>query len=141
MLEKKTLPYEFLARWTDGKLAGAHVGFITQIVEDGVVIQQSVGEVMPVDVGAGKGYPLSDIMSQLHIDALVEVDALKATLVTVEAQVNKTVADLEAKAAAQTAADKVVADKAAFDAVAAQVAPVDVPVVTDPVVALDAPVV
>ena len=87
MIEKLVQPYEFLARWTDGKLAGAHVGFITQIVEDGVVLSQTVGDVMPVDVGSGKGYPLSDIMSQLHIDALVEVDSLKAEKVALEASI------------------------------------------------------
>lgn len=88
MLEKKTLPYEFLARWTDGKLAGAHVGFITQIVEDGVVLSQTVGDVMPVDVGSGKGYPLQDIMDQLHIDALTEVDALKAEVAAKQAELD-----------------------------------------------------
>lgn len=82
-------PYEFLARWTDGKLAGAHVGFITVVTDDvtGEVMGKIVGDVMPVDVGSGKGYPLKDIMSQLHIDALVEVDALKAEKVALEASI------------------------------------------------------
>ena len=36
---------------------------------------------------AATGYPLSDIMSQLHIDALVEVDSLKAEKVALEASI------------------------------------------------------
>ena len=128
MLEKKLLPYEFMARWTDGKLAGAHVGFITQIVENGVVLSSTAGEVMPVDVGSGKGYPLADIMSQLHIDALVEVETAKAELASAVAEKEKAVeAQASERAKVEEATAALVAAQAELaKAQEAAKAPVDV---------------
>jgi hypothetical protein len=76
-IEKVVKPYEFLARWRDGVLTGAHVQFISTIVEDGVVMPGSerLSDAMPVDVGGLKGFPLADILQQLHTDALAAVDA------------------------------------------------------------------
>lgn len=77
---KVVRPYELLARWRDGVLTGAHVQFISTIVEDGVVMlgSEHLSDAMPVDVGGVKGFPLADILQQLHTDALVAVDAANA---------------------------------------------------------------
>ena len=72
---KTVTPYELLARWRDGKLSGAHVQFLTTVTEDGVKLSETVGDVMPVDVGQGIGFPLADILSQMHVAALAAVDA------------------------------------------------------------------
>lgn len=80
MLTKNTYPYEFLARWVDGKLTGAHVGFVTQILEDGKVLSTQTGDVMPVDIGAGKGFPLASILTQLHTNAITRGDTAVAEL-------------------------------------------------------------
>jgi len=73
-----TRPYEFLVRWRDGVISGAHVGFEDVIVEDGAVIGAVQQNVQAVDIGLGKGFPLADILGQIHIDALTQLDAAKA---------------------------------------------------------------
>ena len=65
-------PYEFLVRWDkDGKLSGAHVAFCDTVKKDGEVIQQTPCAVQAVAVGTQAGFPLAEILDQLHIDALV----------------------------------------------------------------------
>lgn len=116
MITKTQIPYEFLARWTDGKLAGAHVGFITTITENGVVLSTKTGDVMPVDIGSGKGFPLQDILDQTHVDALVAFDAAKADVTAKDAE-------LEAAVAAAAAKDEKIAElEAVVDAAKAAVA-------------------
>lgn len=72
-------PYEFLVRWKkDGTISGAHVGFRTLTFKDGIEIADTPNNVMPVAVGEASGYPLTDILNQAQIDALVSFDAASA---------------------------------------------------------------
>ena len=77
-LAKTTTPYEFLARWTNGTLAGAHVRFLETITDDGVVLSQKEGNAIPVALAGGAGFPLSEILSTLQADAIAERDAATA---------------------------------------------------------------
>ena len=103
-LEKTVTPYELLARWRDGKLSGAHVQFLTTVTEDGVKLSETVGDVMPVDVGQGKGFPLADILSQMHVDSLAAVDAATKAQATAEASVVTMQESLDAKTGELSAA-------------------------------------
>lgn len=69
--EESVQPYELLVRWRDGKISGAHVGFIDVLTKDGVVIKAEPQNVQAVDVGAGVGFPLKDILDTVNADALV----------------------------------------------------------------------
>ena len=75
-----TRPYEFLVRWRNGAISGAHVGFEDAIVEDGNTVSTTPNPVTPVDIGQGNGFPLSDILGTIEIDALARVAALEAEL-------------------------------------------------------------
>lgn len=79
-IEKVVQPYEFLARWREGVLTGGHVQFITRLIEDGVPMEggERLSDAMPVDVGDGKGFPLAEILQQIHVDALIAVDTANA---------------------------------------------------------------
>ena len=102
------VPYELLARWgQDGKLAGVHVGFRTITKRDDVVIADTPDAVQPVALGAAAGFPLSDILTQLHADAIAKGDAL-----TVELAVNKTELSTASTAITQLQADAVAANDA-----------------------------
>ncbi len=108
-LVEKQVPYEFLARWTpEGKFSGAHVQFATVITDDvtGEVKLQTPGKVMPVDVGAGQGFPIADILDQLHVDSIAQAEAATAA----QAAADKAAADAKAnEAAIQTALDSALA--------------------------------
>ena len=102
-LVEKQVPYEFLARWDqNGRFSGAHVQFATVITDDvtGEVKLQTPGKVMPVDVGAGQGFPISDILDQLHVDSIAQAEA--AT--TAQAVADKSASDALAKEVAIQAA-------------------------------------
>ena len=78
MIETVKRPYEFLARWREGKLTGAHVCFELTATEDGKVLSTTPLDATPVDIGQGIGFPLKDILEQLHIDAITQMDAANA---------------------------------------------------------------
>lgn len=86
MPTEKTTPYEFLARLTDGKLTGAHVGFRTQILRDGVVVSDVAEPVQSVAVGTKAGFPLADVVGEVCAAALLRVDELTAQLATANAE-------------------------------------------------------
>ena len=108
-LVEKQVPYEFLARWDqNGKFSGAHVQFATVITDDltGEVKLQTPGKVMPVDVGAGQGFPIADILDQLHVDSIAQADAATAA----QAVADKSASDALAKEVAiQIALDSALA--------------------------------
>lgn len=78
MIETIKRPYEFLVRWREGQISGAHVGFELTASEDGKALPTTPLPVMPVDIGQGVGFPLADILEQLHIDAIASMDAAHA---------------------------------------------------------------
>lgn len=84
-ITKTTQPYEFLVRWTNGNIAGAHVRFLETISEDGTVLTQKEGNAMPVSMAGEAGFPLSDLLTLTQQTALAERDAALAAKATAEA--------------------------------------------------------
>ena len=71
-------PYEFLVRWNkDGTIQGSHVGWLDTVKKDGEILTQTPSNVEAV---GADGFPLNDILSQLQIDALKEIERLKAEI-------------------------------------------------------------
>lgn len=76
-------PYELLVRWDqDGKISGAHVRWRYVVKDDGTgeTVGETLTEAEPVAVASGKGFPLQDILSQVHSDALIELSKAQAQL-------------------------------------------------------------
>lgn len=73
-------PYEFLARWdhTTGQFKGAHIQFYDAILKDGIMITGAPSRAF--GVGEGMAFPLTEIMGQVTIDALVTIETLTAQL-------------------------------------------------------------
>ena len=84
-ITKTTQPYEFLVRWRDGAISGAHIRFLETILEDGVVLAQKEGNAMPVSLSGEVGYPLADVLTAVQQSALVELEKAKEALATAEA--------------------------------------------------------
>lgn len=81
MIETVKRPYEFLVRWREGIISGAHVGFELTTTEGGEALSTTALPVMPVDIGQGIGFPLADILAQLQIGSIIAMDVAKAELV------------------------------------------------------------
>jgi hypothetical protein len=114
---KTTTPYEFLARWKNGALAGAHVKFLETITDDGAVVSQREGDPMSVAVAGAAGFPLDDILSALQAQAIAERDAAIASKQLAESYLALAISD---KATALAAKD---AEIAALEAQVAELAP------------------
>lgn len=103
-------PYEFLARWDDaGVLKGAHVVFREAITDADVEISSKIGDTMPVAVGGQQGFPLADILSTLHADALADVAVKTAELSALTTEKATLTTEKAAAVAAREAADAQVA--------------------------------
>lgn len=100
---KTTTPYEFLARWKNGALAGAHVKFLETITDDGAVVSQREGDPMSVAVAGAAGFPLDDILSALQTQAIAERDAAVAEKATAEAALSAATATHTTALAAKAA--------------------------------------
>lgn len=100
-METVKRPYEFLVRWKDGIISGAHVGFEVTVTENGQVISTTPLNVVSVDIGTGQGFPLADILGQIQVDALKDRDAA----LTAKSQAES------AKAAAEAERDAAIAAK------------------------------
>lgn len=120
MTEK--LPYEFLARWKDGKLSGSHIQFVERTTVEGVVIAERV--LNPQPVGSAE-FPLSDILDTVSSDALAALteattakESAESKLAAVESEHASVVAaiksgDAEALAAKAAELSQSETDKAA----------------------------
>ena len=78
-IEKKTQPYEFLARWDNaGNLSGSHIRYreIIQDVETLEIYAEKVGNPLPVTQDGA--YPLSDILDEIHKTLLVNFNEVSA---------------------------------------------------------------
>ena len=134
-ITKTQSPYEFLVRWTDGKISGAHIKFLERIIDDdGVtVLSEKEGMAQPVSMAGEVGYPIADIWAAITVSSVAAgqqalIDIADAQIKRADADAAKSAADT-AKAeadtalAAQATSEKALADKATFDAaVAAAVA-------------------
>lgn len=75
----KLIPYELLVRWTvNGDLQGAHIQFLGKILgaNDNVIAAQPIPP-ESIAIAEQKGFPLTDILDQLHIDALKRIEFLE----------------------------------------------------------------
>lgn len=79
-IEKRTRPYELLVRWGPAGIAGAHVQFLEEIVEDGTVLNAKIGDALPVSMAGETGFPLQDVLSQQLIDTHSTIDTLRSDL-------------------------------------------------------------
>ena len=146
VITKIVVPYEFLVRWKNGKISGAHVKFLETISEDGVVVSEKEGMAQPVSMAGELGYPIADIFAAIRLDSVATAqaavtacsDAHAAEAQAKDAQATAEKAQAEAKLAAdaaeaeakrltdalaaQVAAEKAVADKVVFDAAVAKAA-------------------
>lgn len=86
-ITKTNTPYEFLVRWNNGAVAGAHIRFLETISENGTVLTQKEGPAMPVSMAGEAGFPIADILTSLQAQALTERDAAVATLAAKDAQI------------------------------------------------------
>jgi hypothetical protein len=80
-IEKKQVPYEFLVRMNaQGQIAGAHVQFLEQIVEDGTVLSEKVLDAQPVSLAGESGFPISQIINDVQATAIATTESLNAQL-------------------------------------------------------------
>lgn len=83
-------PNEFLVRWNkEGKIQGAHVGWLDTVLKDGVVISQTETNVESVAVGLNEGFPLSDILDKINIDCLLELQKLREEIANLKTPIQK----------------------------------------------------
>lgn len=81
-MKTETHPYEFLARWKDGKYSGAHIQFIEVTTnDDGSVAFHKV--LNPVPIGDAN-FPLLDVFPMLNSAAIEEIQRLESALAKVE---------------------------------------------------------
>lgn len=78
-LTKTKTPYEVLIRWNpeSGEMVGAHVVWVTRIFENGDRISEIVEPAQAVAVAGAAGFPLADILEQVHVDALARIDTVE----------------------------------------------------------------
>lgn len=84
-------PYEFLVRWKDGNLVGAHVRWLYKISGDGMVPVETESGAESISLAGKGGFPLSDLLTQAQIDALISRDEALSQLATAQDE-NKTLA-------------------------------------------------
>lgn len=113
-METTKRPYEFLVRWKDGNISGAHVGYEVTVTDNGAVISTNPLPVVPVDVGTGQGFPLNEILGQLQIDALKERDAALSAKKIAETAKAATEKEKDELSAALDAATSRIAEKDAL---------------------------
>jgi hypothetical protein len=92
-------PYEFLIRWNqDNTISGAHIGFLDTFLKDGQVLTQKQNNVQSVALGLQEGFPLSDVLEQVLIDALLLIETLQSDNAGLKSEVetkDKEIADLK----------------------------------------------
>lgn len=113
-ISKIVTPYEFLVRWTDGKISGAHVKFLECLIENGKTLSAIEGIAQPVSMAGEIGFPIEDIFAVIQsasvataqaanvaiIDALGRTDTANAAIAQAEeAEANASEAAARAEAA------------------------------------------
>jgi hypothetical protein len=87
--EERT-PNEFLVRWNnEGLIQGAHVGWLDTVLKDGLILSQSETNVESVAVGLSEGFPLTDILTQLQVDCVLERENLLLEIETLKAEITE----------------------------------------------------
>lgn len=120
-IEKVTTPYEFLIRWKDGLITGAHVKFLEQLKEDGAVLTEKEGQAIPVSLAGESGYPVDDVFAAISTGAVAV--AQKAILDIADSNAKKAEAEaLAAKEIEDAKARELAANEAKAAAEAAEAA-------------------
>jgi len=123
--EKVDRPYEFLVRWRDGKISGAHVGYETGFIDENGKGEFVPGKVQPVAIGDAKGFPLKTILEAIHIDALAGRDeALEAQKAAEQSSTEAQAKVTEMLAAVDAALGQLNTQVESLNAVKAKFAPV-----------------
>jgi hypothetical protein len=77
-------------RWDEqGNLKGSHIQFLGRVLNDSNVVLAS--QPMPpesVTAGTDQGFPLSEVLEQVQIDALKTIDTLNAQIDTLTTEIN-----------------------------------------------------
>ncbi|TXT39207.1 MAG: hypothetical protein FD135_2357 [Comamonadaceae bacterium] len=100
-ITKQITAYEFLVRWNNGVLAGAHIRMLETISENGVVLSQKEGAAQPVSLAGELGFPIADVLSALQVTALTDLTTAQAAKAASDAALKTTqdaLAVAEAKA-------------------------------------------
>ena len=95
-ITKQNTPYEFLVRWNNGAVSGAHIRFLEMIREDGVVLSQKEGPAQPVSLAGESGFPITDVLTALQASALADKATAEAALTAAQAQVATLQAQIDA---------------------------------------------
>lgn len=90
-ITKTNQPYEFLVRWKDGAITGAHIKMLETIAEDGVVLSQKEGVAMPVSMAGAGNFPLADLLTGIQTQALIDLDAARSELAAVRLELEQAV--------------------------------------------------
>lgn len=102
-------PYEQLTRWSpDGKVSGMHIKFLETFKDDvtGEVIFQREGQAEHVSMAGELGFPLADVLDEIHVSALTTIEAKNA-------EIQKKDSDAAADKAELAVRDAVLADREA----------------------------
>ena len=133
MITKTKTPYEFLIRWTDGKISGAHIKFLETVTEDGVTLAQKETNAEPVELAIEAGFPMADVWAMVSAgaasvgqQALTDIATANSKKAEAEAAAAKEIEDAkvretaanEAKAAAEAAEQAAKAAEASAKAAA-----------------------
>jgi hypothetical protein len=106
-ITKTQTPYEFLVRWKDGKISGAHVKFLERVIdEDGSVLSEKEDVAVPVSMAGEAGYPIADVFAAIHEGAVATAQDAVAAIAEAQAK------EAEASAAADVAEKECVRLKA-----------------------------
>ena len=125
MITKTKAPYEFLIRWTDGKISGAHIKFLETVTEDGVTLVQKETNAEPVELAIEAGFPMADVWAMVSAgaasvgqQALTDIATANSKKAEAEAAAAKEIEDAKAREVAANEA-KALAEKAEASAKAA----------------------
>lgn len=103
---KTSAPYEFLVRWKDGAIAGAHVRYLETIKDGDTVVSVKEGDPMPVSLAGGAGFPLADILTPLQTQALADLATAQAVVAPLQAEIARLTALVPAPVTATTVISK-----------------------------------
>ena len=126
MITKTKAPYEFLIRWTDGKISGAHIKFLETVTEDGVTLVQKETNAEPVELAIEAGFPMADVWAMVSAgaasvgqQALTDIATANSKKAELEAATAQEIEDAKAREVAANEA-KAAAEKAEAASKAAQ---------------------
>lgn len=108
MLEKRIIPHEVLIRYgREGSLQGAHIITATQVVEDGAIISDVIGDAQPLALASDA---FSAVINEGLRQACQRGDELEARAKELEGKLAEATAQLGALGAQLKTKDQMIAD-------------------------------